>query len=425
MKNPTLTRLFLALTAAAILLAACAPRPEPVRSSLSRDLAPAVPPADVHALVGGNNAFALDLYAALRGEDGNLIASPYSISLALAMTRAGAAGATASQMDAVLHFDLPPERLHPAFNALDLALASRTSAPSGDAEPLQLNIANAVWAQQDHPFRIEYLDLLALHYGAAIFPADFVARAEPARQEINRWVSDQTNDRIEKLLAPGSLDASTRMVLVNAIYFKADWQTPFDPNDTYDAPFYRLDGTQVQTAMMHGELELPYVRGANFQAVELPYAGGTAAMTIIVPDSGQFAAFESAFDAPAFEALLGQMQPTLINLGLPKFDFSSQFDLSATLGGMGMPAAFDPAQADFSGMDGARDLFISDVVHQAFVAVDEEGTEAAAATAVIMALSAVMPQGLPLVIDRPFLFVIRDVPTGQILFLGRVLDPAQ
>lgn len=428
MNIPVLIRLSLALTAAAVLWAACAPLPapiqsEPVQTDLARDLAPAVPPTDLQALVGSNNAFALDLYAALRSEDGNLIASPYSISLALAMTRAGAAAETARQMDAVLHFGLPPERLHPAFNALDLELASRSQTASSEADPLQLNIANAVWAQQDHPFRREYLDLLALNYGAAVFPADFTTRPEPVRREINRWVGDRTNGRIEDLLAPGALDASTRMVLVNAIYFKADWQTPFDPHDTYEAPFYRLDGSQVQVAMMHNELDLPYGRGENFQAVELPYAGGTAAMTIIVPETDQFAVFESAFDVSVLEAILGRMQPTRVLLGLPKFTFSGQFDLSATLSGMGMSAAFDPGQADFSGMDGERDLYISDVIHQAFVAVDEKGTEAAAATAVVMALSAAMPEGIPLEINRPFLFVIRDVPTGQILFVGRVLDP--
>jgi serpin B len=425
MNNPVSMRFLLALMALVLLFTACAPLPEPVHSDLSRDLAPAVPSADLQVLVEGNNAFALDLYAALRGEDGNLIASPYSISLALAMTRAGAAGETARQMDAVLHFGLPTERLHPAFNALDLALASPPADLPEDADPLQLNIANAIWAQQDHPFRREYLDLLAVHYGASLFPADFTTRAEPARLEINRWVSDQTNGKIEDLLAPGALDAATRMVLVNAIYFKADWQTPFDPNDTYDAPFYRLDGSQVQVPMMHNEVDLPYLRGENFQAVELPYAGGTAAMTIILPDAGQFAAFEAAFDAPLYVSLLRQMQPTRLLLGLPKFTFRSQFGLSATLAGMGMPDAFDPARADFSGMDGERDLYISDVIHQAFVAVDEEGTEAAAATAVIMSLSAVMPEGLRLEIDRPFLFILHDVPTGQVLFIGRVLDPSE
>ncbi|MEZ0396362.1 MAG: serpin family protein [Anaerolineales bacterium] len=425
MKRSLVFCLGLLLLAALFSGAACSPRPAPLESRLSRDLAPAVLPADRQTLVAGNNAFALGLYTALRGQDGNLTASPYSISLALAMTRAGAAGETARQMDSALHFDLPPERLHPAFNALDLELASRSQAASDEAHPLQLNIANAVWAQQDHPFRSEYLDLLALNYGAAIFPADFVGQAEPARLEINRWVSDETEGKIRDLLAPGALDASTRMVLVNAIYFKADWQTPFDPNDTYEAPFYLLDGSQVQVAMMHNELTLPYLRGDNFQAVELPYAGGTAAMTIIVPDAGQFAAFEAAFDPAAYEAILAQMQPTEVQLGLPKFTFRSQFDLAQTLAAMGMPAAFDPGQADFSGMDGARDLYISNVVHQAFIAVDEKGTEAAAATAVIMALSAVMPQGIPLEIDRPFLFVIRDLPTGQILFIGRVLNPGE
>jgi len=290
---------------------------------------------------------------------------------------------------------------------------------------MQLNIANAVWAQQDYPFLPEYLDLLALNYGAGLHLADFVTQAEPARKEINDWVSDQTEERIQDILDPGVLDAMTRMVLVNAIYFKADWLHQFDANDTEDAPFYLLDGSDVTVDMMSNDVYAPYQRGENYQAVELQYAGGTAAMDIIMPDEGQFAAFEAGLDWATVDSILAGLQGTDLQLQLPKFTFRSQFALADKLAGMGMPSAFDPGSADFSGMDGTHDLYISSVIHQAFVAVYEEGTEAAAATIVVMTLSAMPMSEIQLTIDHPFIFFIRDLSSGQILFAGRVLDPGQ
>ncbi len=409
-----------------ISLAACGPALPDAQSSLERVLSPNVADGDSQALVDGNNAFTLDLYQALRDSGGNLFYSPFSISLALAMTYGGARGDTEAQMEDVLHFDLSNGSLHAAFNQLDLDLAQSGETEEKDQQPMQLNIANAVWAQQDHPFLPEYLDLLALNYGAGIHLADFTTQAEPTRKEINRWVSDQTHDRIQDIISPGALDAMTRMVLVNAIYFKADWQTQFDANDTYNAPFHLLDGSDVQVEMMSNDsISLPYVDGEGYQAVELPYAGGTAAMDIILPDEGQFEAFDADLDWPTLESILGEMQPTQLHLNMPKFTFTSQFNLSGQLAAMGMPDAFDPDRADFSGMDGMRDLSISTVIHQAFVAVDEEGTEAAAATVVIMTLSAMPMEGIELTIDRPFFFLIRDLASGQILFAGRVLNPVE
>ncbi|MBM3153454.1 MAG: serpin family protein [Chloroflexi bacterium] len=424
MKIIPLINLLAFLALAGAVLSACGPAAPTVRSEKERVTAPVVPGGDSAALVDGNNAFALDLYQALRATDGNLFYSPYSISMALAMTYGGASGNTAAQMAEALHFDLAQEALHPAFNLLDLNLAQGADDPAGDLQPLELKIANAVWAQQEHPFLVEYLDLLALNYGAGIHPADFTTQAELVRKEINRWVSDQTNDRIRDILAPGTLDALTRMVLVNAIYFKADWQSPFDANDTYDAPFHLLDGTETQVEMMSNDgLYIPYADGENYQVVELPYAGGTAVMDIIVPDEGSFDTFDAALDWETLEAILASLQPVDLSLRMPKFTFTSQFSLSVQLAGMGMTDAFDPAAADFSGMDGLRDLYISNVIHQAFVAVDEKGTEAAAATAVIMTLTSMPMRELELTIDRPFFFLIRDLSSGQILFAGRVLNP--
>ena len=425
--HTTLSKIIPILLLAAIALSACSPAVSPeAKSDQARILAPDVPAANLDALVGGNNAFAFDLYQSLRSADGNLFYSPYSISLALAMTYGGARGETESQMAQALHFDLPQVDLHAAFNRLDLDLAQSSQAPEKDeSQRMQLNIANAVWAQQDYPFLVEYLDLLALNYGAGLNLADFVTQAEPARKEINDWVSDRTEERIKDILGPGALDALTRMVLVNAIYFKADWMDQFDPNDTEDAPFYLLDGSDVTVDMMSNDVYAPYLRGENFQAVELQYAGGTAAMDIIMPDAGQFAAFEADLDWAMVESILAGMQSTDVQLQMPKFTFRSQFSLADTLAGMGMPSAFDPGSADFSGMDGSRDLYISSVIHQAFVAVDEEGTEAAAATIVVMTLTSIQVSDIQLTLDHPFIFLIRDLSSGQILFAGRVLDPGQ
>lgn len=417
---------FFLLTALALLLSACAPAPAAnmAQSSLQRETNPNVDAARVGDLVRGNNAFALDLYRSLRSSDGNLILSPYSISLALAMTYAGARGETEAQMERVLRFG--GQDVHPAFNALDLELAQRSQSADKEHIPLQLNIANAVWAEQTHPFLQDFLDTVARNYGAGIRLADFIGQYETVRKEINRWVEDRTKDKIKDLLPPGVLNSDTRMVLVNAIYFKADWLTQFDPNDTHDAPFHLLDGSETQVKMMSGQLNgIPYVRGDGYQAVELPYAGQTAAMTIIIPDEGRFAEFESALDAAKLSEILSAMQPVSIELGLPKFTFESQFSLPGHLAALGMPDAFDPNRADFSGMTGSRDLYISDVIHKAFVAVDEKGTEAAAATAVIMQLAMAPLSDITLTIDRPFIFFIRDTASGQILFMGRVLNPAQ
>jgi serpin B len=326
-----------------------------------------------------------------------------------------------------LHFDLPQERLHPAFNALDQDLSTRGKPASEEETPLQLHIANSVWAEQTFPFLPEYLDLIALNYGAGIQLADFLNRHEAVRKQINEWVSDQTEDKINDLLQEGIVKPSTKMVLVNAIYFKADWMVKFDPDSTRDAPFHLLDGSESQAKMMSETMYgLPYTSGDGYQAIELAYQGGAAAMDILIPDEGNFADFESSLDAARLNEILGSMQPESVHLSMPKFDFTSEFKLADPLKELGMTDAFDENLADFSGMTGGRDVFIDNVVHKAFVAVDEDGTEAAAATAVVIAPTSAGPiEAITLVIDRPFIFLIRDIPSGQILFLGRVLDPAE
>ncbi|MEZ0396774.1 MAG: serpin family protein [Anaerolineales bacterium] len=405
------------------------PSGQTAASNLGRNLSPAVPAGDSAQLVADNTAFAFDFYAAVRGDDGNLICSPYSLSLALAMTYAGARRETERQMAATLHFSLPQERLHPAFNALDLELANRP-AQAADVDPqnrFELSLVNALWGQQGLGFQPDFLDTLALNYGAGMRLVDYAADPEAARQAINRWTSQETRQRIEELLPRGILDYDTRLVLVNVIFFQAGWLFPFDETLTSQASFTRLDGSQVQVPRMamRETPTLAYASGDGWQAVSLPYAGRMAEMVVIVPDPGRFTDFEAGLNAGRYAQILAGLQPRAVRVEMPAFEFSRDFMLRETLRQMGMDEPFTPGLADFSGMTTEEALFISQVVHKAFISVDEAGTEAAAATAVVMAReSAVLSDAeVVLTIDRPFFFIIRDAPTGTILFLGRVLDP--
>lgn len=416
----------------------CRMRPEPdegkdtshgqvVQSEKTRDGSPSVDPADLTELAAGNGAFAFDLYQSIRSTSGNLFYSPYSISLALAMTYAGARNQTDQQMADVLHFTLSQERLHPAFNALDLELASRGQTASGrDQGPFQLNIANAIWGQTGFSFRAEFLDVLAVNYGAGLRLLDFFTDPEGSRLIINDWVSEQTEGKIADLIPPGVISALTRLVLVNAVYFNAAWEHPFSEDDTADGPFHRLDGTETTVSMMEQRQDLRYAAGDGYQAVELPYDGEELSMVIVVPDAGAFDAFEESLDVERFDGIIDDLSLRDVGLTLPKFTYESAFGLSGTLAQLGMPDAFSQEDADFSGMTDESELYIQDVIHKAFVSVDEAGTEAAAATAVIIG-EVTAQEPFPFVevtVDRPFIFVIRDIETGTILFVGRVLDPA-
>jgi len=396
---------------------------EVLKSDKERITSPDVSTSEQALLVEGNSAFALELYQALKGEEGNLFYSPYSISLALAMTYAGASGETAQQMADTLHFLLEQERLHPAFNWLDAELARRGEGAEGkDGEGFRLNIVNAIWGQKDYEFLSDFLDVLAENYGAGLRILDFITETEASRLAINQWVSDQTEGRIEDLIPQGAIDEWTRLVLTNAIYFNAAWAYPFNGNITADGPFYLLDGGQVSVPMMKQMESFGYTEGEGYQAVELPYDGGELSMVILLPEAGNFEAFEEGLQSQQVSDVISGLQPTEVALTMPQFEFDSEFSLKDTLAGMGMPIAFS-SSADFSGMTGNRELSISDVVHKAFVAVDEAGTEAAAATAVIMKLTAVPEPPVEVALDRPFIFLIRDIETGAVLFVGRVLNP--
>ncbi len=384
-----------------------------------------VPEADVAALAAGNSAFALDLYGALRAQDGNLFFSPYSVSLALAMTYAGARGDTEAQMAKVLHYTLAQERLHPAFNALDQQLASRGSGAQGqDGKGFRLKLANSIWGQSGYRFLPEYLETLARNYGAGLRLADFARAPEPARLTINDWVKNQTEGKIPELLAQGVIKELTRLVLVNAVYFNAAWKYPFEQASTRPGPFILLDGRRVDVPMMSQTRTLAYARGEGYQAVELPYDGGELSLVVLLPDSGAFERFEGSLSSDRVEATLNGLRPVQVALTMPKFTYDSSFSLAEKLSGMGMPDAVTPGRADLSGMDGGRDLFVSDVIHKAIVVVDERGTEAAAATGAVIGITSAPAQPpVTLVVDRPFVFLIRDLKTGTLLFVGRVLRP--
>jgi len=389
-----------------------------------RIVSPPVMVSDLADLVGGNSAFAWDLYQALRGREGNLLTSPASISMALAMAHAGARGETEEQMAQALHFTLDPDRLHPAFNRLDLELARRGKGQGRDGKGFRLAVVNAIWGQEGTRFLAQFLDILAAQYGAGMRLLDFAIAPERCRAIINAWASDHTGGRIRDLIPPGALDRLTRLILTNAVTFRAAWSTPFNAALTADDRFSLLDGSESIVAMMNQTESFAYAEGRGYRAVELPYDGWELSMVILLPKIGAFEAFEAAVDATQVEAIVQGLSHRRVALTMPKFLFASGFGLADALAAMGMPAAFSE-DADFSGMTGKRDLFLADVIHKAFVSVDEEGTEAAAATAAVM-VPTMAPRETPvdLRIDHPFIFLIRDIKTGALLFVGRVVDPA-
>jgi serine protease inhibitor len=387
------------------------------QSNLARVTAPVVSTDDASTLASDNLGFAVDLYQALRSTGGNLVFSPASISIALAMTYAGAGTTTASEIASTLHFTLPPARLHPAFDALDLTLATQ---PAGSApNAFALKIANATWGQRGFPFLSSYLDLLAQDYGAGLRTVDFEGAPEPSRMAINAWVSDQTEQRIPQILPPGSINRATRLVLTDAVYFHGEWLNPFDPMSPMG--IFHASSGDVSVAMMSNQAVVPVWSGSGWTAASVPYIGGTTSMVLLVPDSGTIAQFESALTAATLASITAA-EAGAGTVAMPRFKFSTTSPLSGTLAMMGMPDAFKET-ADFSGIDGGHDLSIAAVLHQADVEVDEKGTTAAAATAVVLHDLSARPIGL--VVDRPFLFFIRHNPTGAILFAGRVVDPTQ
>ena len=380
--------------------------------------------ANISVIAKGDNQFALDLYAKLRGQEGNLFFSPYSISTALAMTRAGARGDTAAEMDRTLHFTLPEEQLQPAFGAL---VREINGDPADAKRGYQLSTANALWGQKGFAFKTNFLKLVNDNYGAGLREVDFKSATEQARSAINAWVEKETRDKIKDLLHQGDLTQATRLVLTNAIYFKGDWVNPFKKELTKNEPFHLSADKKADAPLMHQTREYNYLDGDTFQALELPYAGKNLTMVVLLPKKVDgLADFEKELTADKLAGWIGKLHQEKVIVSLPKFKTTQRTSLARTLSDMGMKKAFTRA-AYFTGMGGEPgELLLSDVIHKAYIDVNEEGTEAAAATAVVVtrASAVVKPRPTPVFrADHPFVFLIRDTRSDSILFLGRLADP--
>ena len=387
--------------------------------------------ADISALAEGNSRFALKLYRQLQQQqEGNLFFSPYSISAALAMTYAGARGQTATEMAGVLDFNMSPDRLHAAFSGLGSNLQG-----VGGKDGVELAIANALWPHHDYPFRKAYLDLIAASYDSAGKGLDY-GKPEVARGTINDWVEKQTREKIKDLIPEGVIDSLTRMVLTNAIYFKGSWASAFKEKSTREMPFKVTPQKAVKTPMMFQKGTFGYYQDADVQVLEMPYKGEKVSMFVLLPNQGgagfrrpatppakkrTLADLEKMLTPAKLSEWLGKARPTKVDTWLPKFKMTSEFSLAERLQALGMKKAF--SDADFSGMDGSRRLYLSAVLHKAFVEVNEEGTEAAAATAAVFAFRSAKPMGPRFRADHPFLYLICDKESGSILFLGRYVTP--
>jgi serpin B len=386
----------------------------------------AADPAAAAAASGAVRAFGGDLYRQLSRSAGNLVCSPYSVAVALAMTRNGARGGTAAEMDRVLHAPRG-QQLNGGLGAIE-ALLERRSGPvrrvDGSTATVALRVANSLWGQRDLAWQTAFLDALARHFGAGMRLVDFSADSESARSAINAWTGEQTAGKIDKLLPPGVLGELTRLVLVNAVYLKAPWEQPFEPHTTRILPFRRVDGSTVDVPTMTNAISgARYARGRGWQAAEVRYAGRELAMTVVLPDAGTREALDGVLDGDGLTRIIRSLAPVEeLDLRLPKWKFRTAIPLKAALSDLGMPTAFTD-RADFSGMTVQERLFISAVLHEAFIAVDESGTEAAAATAVVMRVTSAGPTPIPMVVDRPFVFVIHDLATATPIFIGRVTDP--
>ena len=364
----------------------------------------------------GNSAFALDLYQAFKNTPGNLCVSPYSISSALALTYGGARGNTAVQMAKALHFTLDDANLHEAFGSLNGALKER-----GASGEVQLSLANALWGQRDREFLGGFTTLGREHYGAGLMPVDFAGNSVEAAEEINAWASEETGGRIGSLIDPGLLDPSTMLVVSNATYFNGGWASKFESDKTWEEPFWVTPDSSVMVEMMHQTRRFRYTETGELKILEMPYVGGDLSMIVLLPrEKTGLAGVERYLTLKSLRIWLRQLQEEDLIVSVPRFKAGSDLLLNDVLKGMGMKDAFAAGAADFSGMTGGKELFIGAVVHKALVEVAEEGTEAAASTAVVMKKG---PAPKQFRADHPFIFLIRDKISGSILFMGRVADP--
>jgi serpin B len=373
-------------------------------------------------LVKGEQAFGLDLYGKLRKTPGNLFFSPYSISSALAMAFAGAEKQTAEQMAKTLHFPNDQKALHPAYTAL-IKEIHKAKKP----RRYQLSIANSLWGQQDCVFKEDFLSTLKTHYGAGLKKVDFKGSTEEARKTINNWVEKQTQDKIQELLVKGILKPVTRLVITNAIYFKGDWASQFKKKETENDSFWLASREKVTAPLMHQLGTFPYLAEENFQALELPYVGDKLSMVVFLPRSKDgLTEFERSLTSANLTKWLSHLGSSKVKVSLPRFKMTGAFSLKDQLQELGMVQAFED-DADFSKISRDEDLKIGAIIHKAFVEVNEEGTEAAAATAVVFDAKKSDDHHKEVIpvfrADHPFFFVIRDRESGMILFMGRLANP--
>jgi len=380
---------------------------------------------EIQSVAAGNNAFAMDLYQRLASQKGNLFFSPYSIDTALAMAYAGARGLTAQQMADVLHFAVPLDKLNEAYGRMIADL--NAGGQRGQQTLYQLVIANAMWAQKGYPFDEKYQELLTKNYGAGLMAVDFQRAAEQARQQINEWVAKQTKDKIKDLIPQGVLTHLTRLVLTNAIYFKSSWESTFNKSATKEEPFQLGDGQTKNVPLMTQQRRFRYFENDQLQALELPYNGGALSMIVLLPRKvDALTDLEKSLTTESLSKWLDGMNARLVRVYFPKFKMEARFSLPKVLQSMGMIDAFSDTKADFSGIATVDKLYITDVIHKAYIDVNEEGTEAAAATAVVIGVRSAMPRPEEPVVfraDHPFVFAIRHRATGTVLFMGRVVNP--
>lgn len=370
----------------------------------------------VEATVEAYNSFAFDLYGRYSADDGNILFSPYSISTALSMTYEGARGETAEEMEAVFGFLEDPSLRLPSIARIYNTL-------NEEGREYALHTVNALWIQQGYPVVEDYVDAIVDYYGGDVNALDFVAEPDESRVTINEWVEERTNDRIKDLFPSGSIDGNVRLVLTNAIYFKGDWLYEFDEDATSEEEFHVSPTSTVMVDMMNLRDEtFNYAETDELQILELPYTGEDVSMLLLLPKEGRIGDVEAQLSAERLGEWLKLMEGSAVNVYLPRFTFETKYFMMEDLAEMGMPTAFTDA-ADFSGMNAEDRLFIDKVIHQAFIEVNEKGTEAAAATGVSVALSAAIQEEV-FRADHPFIFLIRDVDTGVIMFMGRVTDPS-
>ncbi len=395
-----------------------------VQSSVSRDTNPQASDADLAAVVAGNTDFALKAFPLIDPSGtSNVVFSPYSVTEAFALAAPGAGGTTLSGIEQAMSF-LPQAQLNPALNRLDLLVTSEATGTTdqwGTQYPI-LKTANAVWGQEGFTILPDYLDTLAVNYGAGLRLVDFINATESARQAINAWVADRTNNRILDVIPEGGVDTLTRVVLTNAVWFKANWESQFSEATTTDQSFFNRDGSTISVPFMHQIITASYAAVDNSQAIDIPYVGDKFSLLVVMPDTGAFDSFLSALTPTVLSEITGSLNGQEVDLALPKFSITKASNMGDLLKSLGMTDAFEPGVADLSGIDGMHDLSVQNVFHKAFISVDEHGTEAAAATAIGVGATGMPVATASMTVDHPFLFFIRERQTGLILFMGKVVS---